>query len=528
MVFNLERLLASMPLSPPLNPFLRQELMMAENVQSENQRILILCFDGTGNKFGEENSNIVRFFRSLKKDQPDKQLVYYQPGIGTYNERQFFTRTFSTVASTLDQGIALHLDEHAKEGYQFIMKNYRKGDKICLFGFSRGAHTARVVAGMLYKVGILPPHNDEQLDFAFTVYQATGDDGIELSKEFKRTFAMPVTVEFVGVWDTVSSVGIIPQSHPFTSVNYAIKTFRHALALDERRARFRPNTWNEPTLEREQELDVDEPVLLPVKETRDEWVYKPPNRDVADVKEVWFTGAHADVGGGSHHNKIRDSLSYIPLRWMIKECIVTDTGILFDQKYLTNSVGFDFQALEKELQQHNVTLNNFVFDTPASTSPLNGEEIVNPEDIARPFSPASHGFEVVTPPRNKPILPFHETLTTLASQVGARIPRADVAIKHARDRHDAIAKIWDQLELARPWWFLEILPMLATYQQTDGTWMRKRLRNFGQGRYIPVHGDEVFVHESVRTRMKDPSLGYKPAAYNWDVLTDLDMIKYVH
>jgi uncharacterized protein (DUF2235 family) len=91
--------------------------------------------------------------------------------------------------------------------------------------------------------------------------------------------------------DTVSSVGIIPRTHPYTSVNYAVKYFRHALALDERRARFRPNVWNEPTLEREQELDVDEPdIESPPTGYRDDWTYKPPNRDICDVKEVWFSG----------------------------------------------------------------------------------------------------------------------------------------------------------------------------------------------------------------------------------------------
>lgn len=91
--------------------------------------------------------------------------------------------------------------------------------------------------------------------------------------------------------DTVSSVGIIPRTHPYTSVNYAVKHFRHALALDERRARFRPNVWNEPTLEREQDLDTDEPdVIYPGTVSRDDWVYEPPNRDVCDVKEVWFSG----------------------------------------------------------------------------------------------------------------------------------------------------------------------------------------------------------------------------------------------
>lgn len=80
--------------------------------------------------------------------------------------------------------------------------------------------------------------------------------------------------------------------HPYTAVNYGIKKFRHALALDERRTRFRPNVWNEVTPEREQEQDVDIPNLeeLPLDTNRDDWTYIPPNRDFADVKEVWFAG----------------------------------------------------------------------------------------------------------------------------------------------------------------------------------------------------------------------------------------------
>jgi len=92
--------------------------------------------------------------------------------------------------------------------------------------------------------------------------------------------------------DTVSSVGLIPRTHPYTSVNYAVRTFRHALALDERRAIFRPKTWYEATLERELELDVDEPDFAPRDSTvsRDNWVYEPLKREVADVEEVWFSG----------------------------------------------------------------------------------------------------------------------------------------------------------------------------------------------------------------------------------------------
>jgi uncharacterized protein (DUF2235 family) len=91
--------------------------------------------------------------------------------------------------------------------------------------------------------------------------------------------------------DTVSSVGIVPQTHPYTSINYSVKCFRHALALDERRTRFRPNVWGEQTVDREQELDVDIPIDWEVNRSiPDGWEYKAPIRDQADVKEVWFAG----------------------------------------------------------------------------------------------------------------------------------------------------------------------------------------------------------------------------------------------
>ncbi|KAF8235866.1 hypothetical protein L208DRAFT_1391671 [Tricholoma matsutake] len=478
---------------------------------SSSPRNIILCFDGTGNKFGE-NSSVVRFFHALVKDNPEKQLVYYQPGIGTYNKRQFITRTVSVIASVIDQGVALHLNDHVKEGYQFVMRNYRKGDRIFLFGFSRGAYTARVILGMLYKIGILPAHNDQQLDFAFSVYQTTGDRGYELSKEFKRTFAMPVTVDFVGVWDTVSSVGIIPRTHPYTSVNYAVKHFRHALALDERRARFRPNVWNEPTLEREQDLDTDEPdVIYPGTVSRDDWVYEPPNRDVCDVKEVWFSGCHADIGGGSHHNKIQDSLSHIPLRWMIKECFI-NTEILFDHEYL-KTLGFDLLDLAHDLADEGVDVEARGFDNEALRA-------------------AAEEAKALTYEKDSDITlhPHVEAHSHALTTFMAALPRISNAVVRAKMRADTLAMIWDQLTLARSWWVLEFMPMLVTYQKEDGTWIRKRMRNLGQGRYMPFHEDKVQVHISVKQRIeetKDGEKPYTPSAYNWDIVRDSGMLTYV-
>ncbi|GLB44632.1 putative uncharacterized alpha/beta hydrolase domain (DUF2235) [Lyophyllum shimeji] len=463
---------------------------------SPSSRNIILCFDGTGNKFGE--------------DQPERQLVYYQPGIGTYNKRQFITRTASTISSAVDQGVALHINDHVKEGYQFIMRNYRKGDKISLFGFSRGAHTARVVAGMLYKVGILPAHNDQQLDFAFSVYQMTGDEGYDLSKEFKQTFALPTTVEFVGVWDTVSSVGIIPRSHPYTSVNYAVKHFRHALALDERRARFRPNVWNEPTLEREQELDVDEPdIEFPGQNaSRDDWVYTPPSRDVCDVQEVWFAGCHADVGGGSHPNYIQESLSYIPLRWMIKECLRTGTDILFDVQYL-KYIGINVDKLADELKGKGFDVAALGFDSEALEQEPKG-------------GPARSG--ILVPHRTTQQIP---ATAPNAAPHWPHAPHLSRVLHGLKTRADILAEIFDQLAMKRRWWSLEAIPMLATYQKEDGTWVRRRMRNFGQGRYIPFYDDEIKVHVSVKIRIEATKGEYTPAAYNWQNVVESGMLNWV-
>ena len=101
---------------------------------------------------------------------------------------------------------------------------------------------------------------------------------------------MDVTVEFVGVWDSLSPVGIIPRQLPYSRISYGLKTFRHALALDERRARFRPSVWNEPTFFVE-ELDDDQlPEPRPKDQSYDDWEYQPPERCPVDAAEVWFAG----------------------------------------------------------------------------------------------------------------------------------------------------------------------------------------------------------------------------------------------
>jgi len=110
---------------------------------SHDARTIILCFDGTGDQFDTDNSNIVQFFSMLKKDDKSQQVVYYQAGIGTYTIPQIATPLTARILKTMDMAIGNHLDAHVMGGYEFLMENYHAEDKICIFGFSRGAYTAR-------------------------------------------------------------------------------------------------------------------------------------------------------------------------------------------------------------------------------------------------------------------------------------------------------------------------------------------------------------------------------------------------
>ena len=122
------------------------------------------------------------------------------------------------------------------------MANYCPGDKVCIFGFSRGAYTARALAGMLEKVGLIHPDNFEMVNFAYDLYKNWTPKNQKIVKQcerFKQSFARPVPVELLGVFDTVGSVGFIVDRHlPFAN-RKAAKYFRQACALDEHRVKVR-------------------------------------------------------------------------------------------------------------------------------------------------------------------------------------------------------------------------------------------------------------------------------------------------
>ncbi|KAF7348219.1 hypothetical protein MSAN_01775300 [Mycena sanguinolenta] len=259
-----------------------------------------------------QNTNPVKLFGLLKKDDFNEQLCYYQSGVGTYVNPGMVSPLLEWGAKVLDEAFAIFLNDHVMDGYRFLMDNYRAGDKICIFGFSRGSYTARALAGMLHKVGLLPRDNQEQVPFAYKMYQKTSAAGIELAAGYKQTFCQTVQVDFLGIWDTVSSVGVImSRTLPYTSVNSSVKTFRHAVALDEHRVRFQPYLL--------------EPKPQSNGKTSDE-----PYSGPTDTLEVWFSGCHTDIGGGSVVNSVARSLADITLRWMVRQIMASTCDVRFD------------------------------------------------------------------------------------------------------------------------------------------------------------------------------------------------------
>ena len=215
-------------------------------------RNLVVCLDGTRNEPETGPTNVTRLYDIAVKD--DRQLVYYDPGVGTMGARSATTRAgrWLTRAGGLVLGHGVR--ENVEEAYGFLMGAYQPGDRIFIFGFSRGAYTARALTGMLRTVGLLRPGADNLVPYAMKLYAKGGRRGQteaaerafwRLRSEFTDKFGTPEfpsrfepQVEFLGVWDTVKSVGWLnwraqleQARWPFTRKVSNARVVRHALAL---------------------------------------------------------------------------------------------------------------------------------------------------------------------------------------------------------------------------------------------------------------------------------------------------------
>ena len=275
---------------------------------------IVLCADGTWNTphgpSALPNDTNVRKLYELVADDPS-QLKYYDSGVGT--DGSAFEHFFG---GSMGAG----LFQKVQDGYEFLSFVWDPGDEIYIFGFSRGAYTARSLGGMIALFGVPNKNLDNQ-----TVKRIF--DGYRLSDHTQRLAAKAelntqygladVNIRMVGVWDTVGALGI--PGHLFnefdqdkygfldTTLSPCVEKAFHAISIDERRASFPPTFWSNP-----------------------DGTYR---ENDSQVQQVWFPGVHCDVGGSYTETQ----LSNITLRWMVdnaKSC-----GLAFDEVALEACLG---------------------------------------------------------------------------------------------------------------------------------------------------------------------------------------------
>ncbi|HFQ15177.1 MAG TPA: DUF2235 domain-containing protein, partial [Rhodobacteraceae bacterium] len=145
-------------------------------------RNIVILLDGTSNEIGSNRSNILRLYRTLAKS--DDQLVYYDPGVGTFGADNAWSRSLRQATEIWGMATGWGIDANVKQAYRFLVENYRHDaeggrDRICIFGFSRGAYTARVLAGFLHAFGLIEPRNLNLLNYAYRAYKRIGENGSE-------------------------------------------------------------------------------------------------------------------------------------------------------------------------------------------------------------------------------------------------------------------------------------------------------------------------------------------------------------
>ncbi|PTU20471.1 hypothetical protein P175DRAFT_0531806 [Aspergillus ochraceoroseus IBT 24754] len=260
---------------------------------------LIVCCDGTWEDATADSdqppSNVTRISRALSRTaiveedgqtREIPQIVYYQKGVGTGIGDKYFGGV-----------TGIGLSANVRAAYGFLAENYNEGDKIYFFGFSRGAYTARAIAGIVCQLGLLTPRGMDNFTNVYNDFYSRKVDEYSPEKRRQLGFRDPLprfTVEIVGVWDTVgfhkSWLGrFLGEKLEFhnTILSREVKYAFHALALDENRTAYQPTLW-----------------------------HSPDNAEGQELLQVWFSGVHTDIGGGGNDPR----LSNIALAWMVAQC----------------------------------------------------------------------------------------------------------------------------------------------------------------------------------------------------------------
>jgi uncharacterized protein (DUF2235 family) len=279
------------------------------NRELRTMRRLVVCCDGTWNRQDQVKNgvasptNVTKLARGISTHDATgiTQIPYYHEGVGTERLERIRGGAFG-----------LGLSRHVRDCYRFLVENYQPGDELYFFGFSRGAFTARSLAGLIGNAGILRAEHVGRISEAYGLYRDRGPDrspdGSE-SQRFRRMYSHDESdIHFIGVWDTVGALGIPGVRGPLvkrlwgfhnTTLGKRVRFAYQALAIDEERSLFQPTLWEQD-----------------------------PDATGQTLQQVWFAGVHSDVGGGYPDA----SLAEVALVWMTERARAS--GLEFESAFV--------------------------------------------------------------------------------------------------------------------------------------------------------------------------------------------------
>ena len=287
---------------------------------------IVICSDGTGNRGGKgKGTNVWRLFKGLDlTSRQPRQIAFYDDGVGTEDNKYF-----KAVTGAFGFGFS----RNVKEAYKFLSINYEQGDRIFMFGFSRGAYTVRALAAFVVTMGLVPRASSKSEAVVDETINALVKAYFELRKKGEKP-SSDIKIHFLGVWDTVGAIAL-PRDFPFRErllnqffkfkfkdedLHENINRACQALALDDQRRTFHPEIWNP----------------------------RP------GITQVWFAGMHSDVGGGYP----KQGMAHVSLQWMIKQ-------VGYDSN---NQEGLVFSTSFQEEVRARANVNDKMYDSRSGGS----------------------------------------------------------------------------------------------------------------------------------------------------------------
>jgi uncharacterized protein (DUF2235 family) len=253
---------------------------------------IVICYDGTGNEYGKNNTNVVKTFESIVRNE--KQVAFYDPGVGTFS---LLGRTIGRrIGIVLGKAFGAGLQKNIEDGYEYLMNRHEPGDHVFIFGFSRGAFTARALAGMIYHFWVLQKGSKNLIPYVSKMYN---QGKLEIGEKFREGFCHPCKIDFIGVWDTVASLGYFHGKTFYDqTLKSNVKNGFQAIAIDEKRKKFQVSLWDQNNVVENQLIE-----------------------------QVWFPGVHSDVGGYYTDRGLSD----IAFAWMMDKA--EEKGLILKENW---------------------------------------------------------------------------------------------------------------------------------------------------------------------------------------------------